>query len=334
MQRIFLILATAVLVIGCGKQEPATTAGAGGGASVAGSDDAWPRKPIKVIVPFSPGGSTDQTVRVIQKGITDNNLLAQRLTVINVTGHFSVGCRKAKSAKPDGYTFLVVHKGLMGGQASGLIDFGHADFEPVAETTTFSVVTAVREDSPWKTLGELLAETKSKPDTVIFGANLGALNHMAGVLMQETTPGAQFRFVQIGGGTANFTAMTGGHIHVSSFSTSEYLSFKSKGLRGLSYSGEERHPKLPEVPTSKELGHDMSYSIGSWWFAPKGTPQEAIDGLAETLKKSLETEYVKQQFGAKAVSLTFLSGEEFRARLDSEWTQTQSIADKMKKKAE
>jgi tripartite-type tricarboxylate transporter receptor subunit TctC len=313
------------LFVGCGKPTETTTP--------AESADDWPRKPVKIIVPFGPGGSTDQTVRVLQKAITDNELLPQRLTVINVSGHYSVGCRKALSEKADGYTFLAVHKGMMGGQATGITDFGHTDFEPVAETTSFSQVVTVRDDSPWTTLDELLEGAKTNAGDIIFGCNLGALNHMAGIILEEAKPGAKFNFVQIGGGAANFAALAGEHIQVTVLSTSEYLSFRSKGLRALAYTGPERHPAIAEVPTLKELGHDRTFTIGSWWFAPKGTPQAAIDGFAAAMEKAMQTDYVKEQCESRAMAQTFVTGEALQAKLDSEWKVVQTIATKMKTQA-
>jgi tripartite-type tricarboxylate transporter receptor subunit TctC len=321
---ILLLLALGLsLLTACSPSGETTTSTADDGAD-------WPRKPIKIIVPFAPGGSSDQLVRVMQKAITDNDLLDQRLTVINVSGHYSVGCRKALSEKPDGYTFLAVHKGMMGGQATGIIDFGHNEFEPVAETSSFSQVITVREDSPWKTLDDLLEAAKEKPDSIIFGCNLGALNHMAGIIIQELKPGAAFRYVQIGGGSANFAAMSGRHIEATVFSTSEFISFRSKGLRALAYTGDERDPAIGDVPTLKELGHDRTFAIGSWWFAPKGTPQAAVDGLADVLEKAMQTDYTKEQLKSRAITPTFLRGADFQAKLDSAWTQVQDIAVKMK----
>ena len=160
---------------------------------------AWPEKPVKLIVPFKPGGSSDQTARVFQKAIEDNDLMSQKLTIVNIGGHYTVGSRQAMEAKPDGYTFLLIHKALMGAQGGGMIDFGHADFEPVAETSEFCLVSAVREDdSRFTDVKSLLKKATDEPDSLIFGANLGALNHMAGIQLQNTTPGANFRFVQIG----------------------------------------------------------------------------------------------------------------------------------------
>ncbi len=278
---------------------------------------AWPEKPIKGIVPFKPGGSSDQTARTFQKAIIDNNLLSQKLTIVNIGGHYTIGSRRAMEAKPDGYTFLLIHKALMGAQGGGMIDFGWADFEAVAETSEFCLLSCVRKDDKRFTdVKSLLKIATDKPDSLIFGANLGALNHMAGIQLQNTTPGANFRFVQIGGGTANFTALIGEQTDTTVLSMAEYLNFKVKGVKGLCYMFPERSAQAPEVPTCEEAGlGKLVYCVGSWWFAPKGTPKEAVDGLADVLEKAMKTEYVQTMLKKKAMAPTFVRGAAFSKKL-------------------
>jgi putative tricarboxylic transport membrane protein len=295
---------------------------------------AWPEKPVKVIVPFKPGGSSDQTARTFQKAIVDNNLKSQKLTIVNVGGHYTIGSRQVLEAKPDGYTFLLVHKALMGAQGSGMIDFGHANFEPVAETSEFCLLSCVRKDDKRFTdVNSLLKMATDKPDSLIFGANLGALNHMAGIQLQNTTPGANFRFVQIGGGTANFTALIGEQTDTTVLSMAEYLNFKVKGVKGLCYMFPTRAPGAPEVPTCEEAGlGKLVYCVGSWWFAPKGTPKEAVDGLADVLEKAMETDYVKTMLKKKAMAATFVRGAAFAKKLDATYKIVEPTAKQAGKK--
>ncbi len=295
---------------------------------------AWPEKPVKIIVPFKPGGSSDQTARIFQKAIEDNDLMPQKLTVVNVGEHYTIGSRQAMEAKPDGYTFLLIHKALMGAQGGGMIDFGHADFEPVAETSEFCLMPVVREDDQrFPDVQSLMKKATDNPDSLIFGCNLGALNHMAGIQLENTTPGAKFRFVQIGGGTANFTALIGKQTDMSVLSMAEYLNFKVKGVKGLCYMNPTRAPEAPEVQTCEEAGlGNLVYCVGSWWFAPKGTPQEAIDGLADVLEKAMETDYVKETLKKQAIAPTFTRGEAFAKKLDAEYKVVEPVAKQAGKK--
>lgn len=292
----------------------------------AGAQAAWPEKPIRVVVPFAPGGTSDQIARVFQKAIEENHLSSQPLTIVNVGGHYSVGARQVKDAPADGYNFLILHVALMGGEGSGAVDFGYRDFEPVASTSEFCVTPAVMESSPFKSTADLVNAAKATPETIVFGVNIGAINHMAALMLQETTPGAKFRFVQVGGGAENFKQLAGGHTQASVLSGAEYLSFKDSGVRALGWSGAQRHPKLPELATLKEQGFDVQFCIANWWFAPKGTPKEAIDGMAAMLEQAMATPYVRQELDNRLFDAVFLKGDALQASLDETWARIEPVA--------
>ncbi len=299
------------------------------------AEAAWPEKPIRVIVPFGPGGTSDQVTRTFQLAIQENELLPQPINVLNVGGHYSVGARQVMEAEPDGHTFLTLHIALMGGEAGGMIDFSYRDFEPVATTGQFCLTPVVRKDSGFDTVDDLLAAAAAEPDTLLFGANLGAINHMAGIMLQNSEPGAAFRFVQIGGGSENFTALTGAQTNVSVLSAAEVLNFTrmpdgsenpEAQIKPLAYTGAERNPKLPELPTLKELGRDVEFCVDSWWFAPKGTPAEAVEGFAAALEAAHNSDAVQQFYADRTFGPIFLEGAELQANLDATWTRIEPVA--------
>lgn len=295
----------------------------------------WPEKPVKLIVPFKAGGTSDQVARTTQASIQESDALPQPVTVVNVGGHFSIGSRQVMEAKPDGYTFLLIHLALMGGEGTGALNFGWRDFAPVASVGEFCVLPMVRKDSGINSVEELLAKAKNEPDTLIYGANLGAINHLAGIMMQETTPGAKFRFVQIGGGTANYTALTGAQTNATVLSGAEVVKFTllpdgsdnpDSQIKPLAYTGPERFPGLPDLPTMKELGYDMEFCIKSWFFAPKDTPQEAIDGFAAAIKQAAETDRYKQFLTDKGFGSAIAVGDEMAAELEETWKRVEPVA--------
>lgn len=287
----------------------------------------WPDKPVKVIVPFGPGGTTDTLVRNIQRISEEKKLLPQPLTVINVGGHFSVGGNQVKNAAPDGYTFLAMHLALLSGE---IVDpnrkLSYRDFEPVALTGGFCLHPVVREDAPWKTLGELLAAAKEKPNTIIFGVNVGALNHLGGGLLEAAYPGAKFRFVQIGGGAENFAALKGGNTQVGMLSSSEYQNFKGGGVRALGYTGTERLKLEPNIQTMREQGLDFDFCINNYWFAPKGTPKEAVDGMAAMLQKAMASPEMQAAQAKQASTTEFMSGPAFQKSLDDTFKRIEPVA--------
>jgi putative tricarboxylic transport membrane protein len=270
---------------------------------------------------------------MFQKAIQDEKLLEQPLVIINVKGAGgSIGARRAKDADPDGYTLLLMHIALLSGQGSGMIDFGYKDFEPIAATADSCLVTAVMDDAKWGSLNELLDDAKANPDTIVHGANLGAVNHMAGLMMEGASPGSKFRFVQIGGGAANFKALKGRHTQVAHITLAEWSNFRAGGVKALAYMTSERHPDAPDLPTAKELGYDVDFCLQNWWFAPKGTPRAHIDHMAGILKKAMGSAYVKKTMEDRMNAPTFLGPDELAKKLDKDYAMIAPIAKKAKSK--
>jgi putative tricarboxylic transport membrane protein len=311
-------------------------AGAIAGLAVGGvAEAAWPEKPITVVVPFAAGGTSDQVTRAFQAAIQEEGILEQPITIINVGGHYSIGSRRVLESEPDGYEFLTIHVALMGGEGAGVLDFSWRDFTPVAATGQFCVAPMVRKDSGIDSVDQLLEKAAAEPDSVLFGCNLGAINHMAGIMLQGTEPGASFRFVQIGGGTENFTALTGGQTNATVLSGAEVVNFTlmpdgsenpESQIKPLAYTGPERNPRLPELPTLKELGRDMEFCIDSWWFAPKDAPAEAVEGMANALEQAAQTQRIQDFYQSQAFGPVFLKGEELQQSLEETWARIEPVA--------
>jgi putative tricarboxylic transport membrane protein len=288
---------------------------------------AWPDKPIKVVVPFGPGGSSDLMARLLQKTIENDKLLTQPMAIVNVKGHFSIGSQQAKNAAPDGTNFLVLHLALLSGE---VVDpskgVSYRDFEPVAMTGGFCLHHVVRDDAPWKSLDDLVNAAKAKPNTILFGVNIGALNHLGGGFLEQAT-GANFRFVQIGGGSLNYAALKGSQTQTTMLSSSEYSNFKAGGMRSLAFTGPTRLDSEPNVPTTKELGLGYEFCINNYWFAPKGTPKTAIDGMANALEQAMKSPALRKvQIEERASTVEFLKGDAFKKNLDETFKGIESIA--------
>lgn len=280
------------------------------------TDSVYPQKPIQLVVPFGAGGGTDTFARIVKKAIDDHHLLPQPVVIINRGGAgATIGSRSVKNAKPDGYTVLVLHEAILTAKYSGTVDYGPEVFEPVAGTGEVGMVIAVPEESPYTTLTELLGAAKANPDTIIFGANLGAMTHFAGLALEREVPGASFRFVQCGGGATRFAELKGGHIEVTGFSIEEFLRYRSAGLRGLAVLGERPHPAVPDVPTARSQGIDLVTSTMFYWWVPKGTPQRRSDELAQVLKRAMQTDDVRSKMAEIHCEPIFLEGQALRDRL-------------------
>ena len=282
------------------------------------TDEVFPRKPIKVIVPFGAGGGTDTFTRIIQKAVEKHNLLPQPLVIINVPGAAgSIGSRRVKNARPDGYTILQIHEGMLTNKHSGNSNFGPESFQPIAGTGEMAHLIAVPEDSPYQDIASLLQAAEENPDSIVYAVGIGAPSHFSGLMLEAAkSPKCKFRFVQSGGGADRFTSLLGGHSDVSTFSVGEFVEFQKSGLRGLGILTQERNPQLPELPTAKEQGFDVISSNMHFWWAPKGTDPQRTERIAQALQEAMKIDEVRQQLAGIATSDQVILGKTLGTNLE------------------
>ncbi len=293
------------LIFGCAQSEDSM-------------DAIYPQRPIKVIVPFSAGGGSDTFARIIQRVIEDQELLPEPLVIVNVPGAGgTIGSRRVKDARPDGYTLLLLHDGIMTAQHSGQAAYGPEAFEPVAGTGDVGLVIAVTDDSPYQSLEHLMRVVVDEPDTILFSANLGAPVHFAGLMLESAAKEqgeARFRYVQHGGGAKRYGALIGGHAEVSAFSVAEYQQFRESGLRALAYCGIEPHPAV-DATTALSQGFDVVSRNMQFWWAPKGTSSSRIEFVVGVLNQAMKSESVQKQLAELQIDPEVLSGSELQTEL-------------------
>ncbi|MDE0114463.1 MAG: tripartite tricarboxylate transporter substrate binding protein [Albidovulum sp.] len=302
----------------------------------------WPEQPIKITIPWKAGaGAVDQMTRQLQKTVSDSEIVDQPITIFNVGGPIPIGLRQAKDHDPDGYNFVVMHTAMMTLQAADKIDFGYKDFEPVARLGQFCQTTSVHKDTGIETLDELLDKAAAEPNTLVHGANLGAINHVYGIMVEDLREGAKFRFVQTGGDAGTFPEFKGGRVQVAGFSAAGATNFAlgadgmpdpESPVRLLAYAGSERHRNFSDVPTFHELGYDFQFCVDGWYFAPKGTPNDAIDGFANMVREALNDEGMQSFLSAKAMVGAFQAGDELMDEMDRQWEAIEPIAARAAKK--
>lgn len=280
---------------------------------------AFPEKPIRVIVPFGQGGSTSLQARVYEKAIQDNDLLPQPMAISYVPGAAgSIGARQVLATEPDGHTILIWHVAVSGNKEMGNVDFGPEAFEPIAGTGRQCYFLLVRDSSKYQTLDELMKDAKANPDQILAGVNLGGANHIGGLLAEASLEGAAFRYVQTGGTAKVYPALLGSHVEVGVMPTSSIRNVGGKGVRLLGFMAPERDPAFPDVPTMAEQGYPAEMCMTTWWLAPKGTPQDRVDILADALEKAFSTEYMKEQYTTQAVDHVFLRGDALKQAIAKE----------------
>ena len=291
------------------------------------SEGVFPRKPIKVVVPFGPGGDSDTFVRIMQKTIRDHELLPEPLVILNVPGAGgTIGSRRVRDAAPDGYTILNLHEGILTSKYAGRVSYGPEAFHPIAATAMSNLVICVREDSPFENLRDVLEAAAEKPDAILFGMAQGTPTHFAGRRLEKAGGEVRFRMVASGGGAKRRNDLVGEHVDVTPFSLSEYMGFKESGVRAVAYLAAERHPELPEVPAARELGYEVVMPHVHYWWAPKSTPDAAVEKIANVLEAAMKTDYLRGKLAETKTEPLFLRGAALEKHLAEREGEFQDIA--------
>ena len=243
---------------------------------------AFPSKPLRLVVPFGPGGIADLTARTVAQRLGE--ALGQPVVVDNRPGAGGVlAAESVAKADPDGHTLLLMSNGnaVSAGLFKTLPYDTVKDFAPVAVLGTFDLVLVVAADSKFKSLADLLAFAKANPDKLNLGTiNIGSTQHLAAELFKSTT-GAHLTVVPFNGTPAVVSAMRGGQIDAAIEILGPMLpQIQSNGVRALAVTGEKRAAALPGVPTVKESGF-AGYVVTSWnaIAAPGRTSKETIARL-------------------------------------------------------
>jgi len=287
----------------------------------ANAADAWPNRPIKLVVPFPPGGTTDQIARYVQKPLTDE--LGVPIVIENRGGGSgSIGAAMVAHAPADGYTFLLVFD--THGVNPSIIpnmpfDTLH-DLDPIMLIGTSPMVITAYPDSPYKTFRDVLDAAKTRKGGVSFGTiGAGSLAHLY-MTQVSNQMGIPLTHVPYRGGGPLVTDAIAGHVHVAIASAALLIpSIKAGKLRPLAVTSSERFPLLPNVPTVTEQGIPAAAS-SSWWglLAPAHTPRPIIEKMHAAFAKALRDPAVAPKLEDQGVVMRISSPEEFGTFLANE----------------
>ena len=268
------------------------TAAAAGllGAHALRAQDAYPDHPIRLIVPFPPGGQTDNVSRRLDTALTP--LLGQQLIIDNRAGASgTIGSAEAARARPDGYTLLMstasTHA-IMPTVMSKIPYDAVGDFVPIIVISTGPMTISVHPSVPVRSLKQLVADIKAHPGEYSYGtAGVGSVNHLGGELFKMRAGGLQVLHVPYKGAGPVMQELMGGQIPMACTSLSSALPHHRSGrVRTLAVMKEERSIGAPDIPTTVEAGFPgavaYTYNI---ILAPATTPRSVIDYLSGALKK-------------------------------------------------
>jgi tripartite-type tricarboxylate transporter receptor subunit TctC len=271
----------------------------------------WPSKPIKLVVPYAPGGSTDVVGRVIAEYLGQR--LGQNIVVENRPGKgASIGTSQVAKAAPDGYTLLTSN---ISSFAIAPPLYGDLDYDPVNDFTHITLasfnpsVLVVNPSFPAKTLAEYVAYAKANPDKLAFATSgPGSSNHILGTMLGLVSNTKLVHIPYRGAGPAMQDVMAGNVPSMFDSLPSAAPHIKAGKVRALAVSGAERNPSFPDVPTMKEQGYPalVSYS----WFGlsgPAKLPAPIVERLAAEMQVVLKNpDVIKrwQEIGAESSTMT------------------------------
>lgn len=289
-----------------------------------GATAAYPEKPIKVIVPWAAGGDTDVIVR-LAAGMAEK-VLGQPMAIANITGASgTVGAREAKNAPADGYTVYSVHDSIHTTYHVGMGNVSYKDFEPICLlTSTYSIVTT-HGNAKWKTMKELLEDARRRPGEITMGATLGSTSHFFPAMIEKTV-GLKWKYVSYEGTNPRMTALLGGHIDLGESNLTQIDKARGGQLRFLAVASDERLPEVPDVPTLKELGINVTYAVNRGFLVPKGTPEEALRRLEAAFEKVARDPAFVQEMAKQGTQVRFLGRKAYAEFLDKNDRENAEIA--------
>jgi tripartite-type tricarboxylate transporter receptor subunit TctC len=259
------------------------------------AQEAYPTRAITLINPFPPGGAADVVGRPFAAVLEP--LIKQPVIIETKAGAAgAVGAQFAASAEPDGYT-LLLHLVSISGFADVDKLFGRtpkftrADFIPIARFTEGPIVLIVNDKQPYKTLKDFVDDAKKRPNQIVFSSSgLYSALHLPMALFMKAA-GIQMRHLPTNGGGPALTALLGNNAQVLASSIAAASAHVKAGkARALACFSARRAPAMPDVPTLKELGYNVDFSIWVGLFAPKGTPAPIVQKLRAETKKAVATE--------------------------------------------
>lgn len=297
-------------------------------ATASAQQGAYPAKPVKLVIPYPPGGGTDITGRAMAQKLSD--FLGQSVVIENKPGATGmIGAASVAKSAPDGYTVLFGAASEMAINASLFKNMTYdprTDFEPVTLVATFPLV-FVAPATTTQSLKELIEAARAKPDSVSYGSiGSGSPQHLAAELLSSMAK-ARFLHIPYKGSGPLVQDAVGGHVNMAVSSVPPAVPLVRAGkLRALAVTSSARSEALPDVPTMAELGF-AGYEFNTWVgvAVPKGTPKEVVDRLRDGMVSALGAAEVQATLRDQGAVPAGTTAEQFRQFVHDEVAKSDRI---------
>jgi len=281
----------------------------------------YPTRPVRVIVPFAPGGATDLIARIVSQKLSEK--FGQQFVVVNTPGAAgTIGANAVARAEPDGYTLLVYHIAMVTTHHTQK-DMPYdpiKSFTPISQLGDASNVVSVNVNVPAKNLAELVALAKKSPGKFNFGSSgIGGSDHLGGELLQQVTETKLTHVPYKGGGPA-IAAIIGGEIELNAGTVAQAgPMIKAGRLRGLAVMQKERSPALPDVPSAPEAGYPaLDYTTWFGLWGPAKMPPDLVTAINGAVKEVLARADVREALDKAGVEAKSSTPQEFDTRIRSQ----------------
>ena len=292
----------------------------------------YPDKPITIIVPFTPGGGTDNMSRLVGKHLaasTGWNVIIENRAGAGGT----IGLAAAARAKSDGYEIVM-------GQADNLAaapwlykDVKYdpiKDFEPIVAVAGTAIVVATKTDSKYKTFGEVVDAAKADPTAINYASpGTGSTVHLAGELLQSRA-NIKMQHIPYKGSAPALSDLIGGQVPIALISVSSaFGQIKANNIRALAVTSAERSSILPDTPTVAELGYE-GYEVSTWYglLAPTGTPKPIIERINAEVNKILADAEMKEAMKAQGAEPLGGTPEAFAQMIKTDYKKWGEVVEK------
>jgi tripartite-type tricarboxylate transporter receptor subunit TctC len=300
------------------------------------AQESYPSHAIQIIVPNPPGGMNQITAQPLSAVI--ERIYKQPAPVVNKPGATAaVGTAYVANQKPDGYTilvttpniYLVVEKNKAQHVES---PYKLEQIQPLALTSADPLILTVQTESPYKTLKEFIADAKAKDGQLAFSSSGPfAVTHVPFAMFTDAV-GIRMRHVPTTGGGPAVTQLLGGHVQATGQGLAAVAPhIKGGKLRALASWGAKRHPNLPDVPTFKELGHDLEAYLWVGLFTTAGVPDPTLKAMRDLIRRTMNDALYKQAMEKANVEIDYRDTPEFVKFFQADYKRLGPVAEKLAK---
>lgn len=291
---------------------------------------AFPDKPIELVVPFSPGGGSDVSARVFATCL--ESVLPEKVLIKNITGaRGKVAEVEVRDSRPDGYKLLWAHQGMDMGLATGRSDYNHTAFAPVASTVAMNYGVFAGKSAGIDSVESLKEKTGAEPGKYTIGTALNGFSHFAVLdfLDAADVDIEQVRTIPMSGDKNRIVATIQGNLALVPTAVGSAAPYVDSGdIVPVAVLSSERDSRLADAKTAEEQGVDSQFAMYFTTYAPKDTPQERVDILAEAWIEAANSPECQEKLAKQSMTVVPASGDELQADLTRRYERIESLVEK------